>query len=163
MDILGIDIGGSGIKGAIVDVEKGELLTERHRIPTPNSATPYGVSEVISQLMSHFQWNDKIGCGFPAAIVNGVVKTASNIDKSWLDKNIIEYFNDKTGCLTNVVNDADAAGLAEMEFGAGKNRYGVVIIVTVGTGLGTSIFTDRVLLPNTGLTLHDRPAEEKLL
>jgi polyphosphate glucokinase len=149
MEILGIDIGGSGIKGAIVDIENGKLLSERYRIPTPNPSTPAAVAECIRLINDHFNWKDQIGCGFPAVIHGGKVLTASNIDEGWIGVNVVELIQNVTNCETHVVNDADAAGLAEMQFGSGRNHNGVVMIITVGTGLGTALFTQRILLPNT--------------
>jgi len=149
--ILGVDIGGSGIKGALVDLGVGELITERHRIPTPQPATPKAVAKVVDELLSHFEWEGPVGCGFPAAINHGIVRTASNISKSWIGVNAEEIFQDTTGSSFTVINDADAAGLAEMRFGAGKGKKGVTIVVTIGTGIGTAIFLDDRLLPNTEL------------
>lgn len=149
MEVLGIDIGGSGIKGAIVNTATGEMLTERHRIETPQPATPESVAQTVAQLINHFDWKGQVGCGFPAVIQHGVVRTASNIDNSWIDVNAKELFKEEAGNEFQIVNDADAAGLAEMNFGAGKDTLGVVVIVTVGTGIGSSVFTDGVLLPNT--------------
>jgi len=151
MEILGIDIGGSGIKGALVDVDKGVLSTARHRIPTPQPATPKAVAETINELVNHFNWNGKIGCGFPASIIKGIVRTASNIDKGWMGVNAQELFSETTNCKTIVLNDADAAGIAEVEFGAGKDVDGSTIIITVGTGIGTAMFTKKQLVPNTEL------------
>jgi polyphosphate glucokinase len=149
MKILGIDIGGSGIKGAPVDTDTGELLAERFRLPTPEPATPKKVAQTVTELVQHFDWTDAVGYGFPAAIQHGIVRTASNIDKSWIGTNVVELFSKATNCLTGVINDADAAGLAEMKFGAGKDQPGVILMITVGTGLGTAIFSDGKLLPNT--------------
>lgn len=161
--ILGIDIGGSGIKGAIVDTKKGELITERHRIPTPVPAMPNDVVDVIAQLVKHFDWKGPIGLGFPAVVQNGIVQNASNIDKSFIGTNIEKMVTEKIGYPCAAVNDADAAGMAEMKFGAGKKNKGVVILVTVGTGIGTVIFTKGKLLPNTELghifMAGDREAE----
>ena len=151
MQILGVDIGGSGIKGAIVDTQTGELLTERHRIATPQPATPEAVADTLKTLVEHFAWQGPIGCGFPATVVHGIAKTASNIDKSWININAAELFSTKTNCPCFVVNDADAAGMAEFSFGAGKDKKGVVILITIGTGLGTAVFTNGQLLPNTEL------------
>ena len=151
MEVLGIDIGGSGIKGAPVNIQDGILLSERFRIATPNPSTPKAVAHSISKITKHFNWKGQIGCGFPAVIHGGKVLTASNIDKGWIGINVVELFQEVTNCKTNVLNDADAAGLAEMEFGSGRNYDGVVMIITVGTGLGTSLFTHRKLLPNTEL------------
>jgi polyphosphate glucokinase len=151
MQILGVDIGGSGIKGAIVDTETGELVTERHRIDTPQPATPEAVAEVLAQLVRHFKWSGSVGCGFPAAIQHGVVRTASNICSSSIGTNIDKLFSETTNCPCYSLNDADAAGIAEMQFGVGKEQSGVVLLITIGTGLGSVIFTDGVLLPNTEL------------
>ncbi|RJG39452.1 polyphosphate--glucose phosphotransferase [Motilimonas pumila] len=149
MQILGVDIGGSGIKGAIVDTETGELVTERHRIPTPQPATPSAVAETVAELVKHFQWQGPIGCGFPATVVHGVAKTASNIDKTWIETDAATLFSEATQNPCFVVNDADAAGMAEFSFGAGKDKQGVVVLVTIGTGIGTAVFTNGQLLPNT--------------
>lgn len=149
MQILGIDVGGSGVKGAIVDTLKGEMITERFRVETPKPATPAQVAECIKQIVAHFDWKGQVGCGFPSVIQHGVVRTASNIDKSWIGVNAKELFNEATGNDYQIVNDADAAGLAEMNFGAGRDQLGVVIIVTVGTGIGSAVFSDGVLIPNT--------------
>jgi len=151
MQILGIDIGGSGIKGAPVDIDTGEMLSERFRIPTPQPANPKAVAETVSQIAKHFEWTGPIGCGFPAVVQQGVTRTAANVHKKWIGTDAVALFHEKTGCPVRVVNDADAAGLAEMKFGAGKGHQGVVLLVTIGTGLGTSLFTDGVLLPNTEL------------
>ncbi|HDR05865.1 MAG TPA: ROK family protein [Candidatus Marinimicrobia bacterium] len=149
MDVLGIDFGGSGIKGFPINAETGEALAERYRIATPNPATPKAVAKKIAELTAHFQWKGPVGCGFPAAVKAGVVRTAANIDKEWIGKDAAALFSEATGCPFKVLNDADAAGLAELTFGAGKNRQGVVILITVGTGLGTVVFNDGHLLPNT--------------
>jgi polyphosphate glucokinase len=151
MNVLGIDVGGSGIKGAPVDTVKGEMLAPRFRIPTPNGARPKPVAKVVAEIAKHFDWEGPIGCGFPAAVQRGVARTAANIDQRWIGTDVAELFSKKSGCPITIINDADAAGLAEMEFGAGKGCGGVVLIVTIGTGLGTSLFTDGVLLPNTEL------------
>lgn len=151
MEVLGIDIGGSGIKGAPVNIETGELLQERHRIPTPYPATPEAVATVVNELVQHFSWKGKIGVGFPAAIQNGIVKTAANIDQSWIDTPINKFLSKKTKCDVFAANDADVAGMAEMQFGVGKDQKGVVLLLTVGTGIGTVIFIDGKLFPNTEL------------
>jgi polyphosphate glucokinase len=149
MEILGIDIGGSGIKGAPVDIKKGELLAPRYRIPTPQPSKPKSVAKVVGQISRHFDWKGPIGVGFPAVIQHGVARTAANVHKSWINTDAAALFGEATGCPVTVVNDADAAGIAEMTFGAGKGRDGVVLLVTIGTGLGTSVFVDGRLLPNT--------------
>jgi polyphosphate glucokinase len=151
MEILGIDVGGSGIKGAPVDTEMGTLLAPRYRIPTPKPAKPEAIATTVNQIAEHFEWQGPIGCGFPAVVQHGVVYTAANIHKSWIGQNIEELFQKETGCPIRVLNDADAAGLAEMAFGAGKDQDGVVLIITLGTGIGTALFTEGVLLPNTEL------------
>lgn len=151
MKILGIDIGGTGIKGAIVNTKKGELITERHRIPTPDPATPGAMLDVIVSLVQKFEWDGPIGCGFPAVVRNHVVQTASNIDKSWIGINAGQKIEEATGCKTFLVNDVDAAGMAEMKFGAGKDRKGVTIMIAAGTGLGSALFIDDRLVPNTEL------------
>jgi len=151
MQVLGIDIGGSGIKGAPVDVEKGVMLTERYRIPTPQPAKPKPVAKTVAEIAKYFDWKDPIGCGFPAVVQQGITRTAANVHSKWIGANAAALFSKTTGCEVKVINDADAAGLAEMAFGAGKGRMGVVLLVTIGTGLGTSLFTDGVLLPNTEL------------
>lgn len=151
MHILGVDVGGSGIKGAIVDTDTGTLLTERVRIETPRPATPEAVALTIKELARHHAWSGPIGVGFPAAIQHGVARTAANVDKAFIGTAINQLFAEQTGCPVFVANDADVAGLAEMRFGAGKDHRGVVLIVTVGTGLGTALFTNGQLLPNTEL------------
>ncbi len=151
MEVLGIDFGGSGIKGAIVDTKTGELVTERHRIETPQPATPEAVSEVIAELIQHFNWKGKVGIGVPAVVKNGVVLTAANIDDSWIGQTINKNLSEKTGCEVECVNDADAAGIAEIHFGAGAKAKGMVFLLTVGTGIGTVIFIDKHLVPNLEL------------
>jgi polyphosphate glucokinase len=151
MEVLGIDIGGSGIKGAPVDTHNGILLAPRYRIPTPKSAKPRPIAKTVAEIASHFEWSGPMGCGFPAAMQGGVARTAANVHKRWIGTDASALFSEYTGCPTWVINDADAAGLAEMTFGAGRDRQGVVLIVTIGTGLGTALFTDGHLLPNTEL------------
>lgn len=151
MKILGIDIGGSGIKGALVDIEKGILLTERHRIPTPKPATPKAVANTVAQIAKHFDYQGPIGCGFPAAMQNGVARTATNVDESWINTNAEKMIKEASGCPTIVRNDADVAGIAEMTFGVGKDRMGVVFLITIGTGLGSAVFSDGQLVYNTEL------------
>ena len=152
MKLLGIDVGGSGIKGAIVDTKKGVLLTDRYRIETPQPATPNAVIQTITKVIAYFDWKGDVGIGFPAAVVNDVVRTASNIDKSWIGINAFaSEIEQETGCATHLVNDVDAAGFAEMKFGAGKKEKGVVLIAAFGTGIGTAIFNKKKLLPNTEL------------
>jgi polyphosphate glucokinase len=151
MEILGVDIGGSGIKGAPVETQTGEFLEERYRIPTPEKAKPKPVARSVKELVDHFQWSGLIGCGFPAAIRNGHPVTAANVHNDWIGINASELLSKYTGCRVKVINDADAAGLAEMKFGAGSGRMGTVILVTIGTGLGTALFVDGKLMPNAEL------------
>ncbi|WP_262966733.1 polyphosphate--glucose phosphotransferase [Methylobacter psychrophilus] len=151
MLILGVDIGGSGIKGAVVDTVTGELVTERYRIDTPQPATPEAIAAILAQLVIHFNWSGLVGCGFPAAIQHGIPRTAANISTSFIGINIDRLFSEATKCSCYSVNDADAAGMAEMHFGEGVGQSGVVLLITVGTGLGTVFFSDGKLLPNTEL------------
>ena len=151
MDILGIDIGGSGVKGAPVDTETGALLAPRYRLPTPSPSKPRAVAKTVAEIVGHFDWHGPMGCGFPAPVRGGVALTAANVHRKWIGTDAAALFAETTGCPTCVVNDADAVGLAEMTFGAGRGRQGVVLIVTIGTGLGTALFTDGHLLPNTEL------------
>ncbi|MBK7356021.1 polyphosphate--glucose phosphotransferase [Propionivibrio sp.] len=152
MQILGIDVGGTGIKAAIVDTATGTLLSERSRTATPKPATPTAIGKTLKSVLDQHRWSSgPIGMGFPAAIQKGVARTAANIDASFIGFPVATYFSEQTGCAVQVANDADVAGLAEMRFGAGKGRDGVVLIVTIGTGLGTAVFVDGHLLPNTEL------------
>ncbi|MDZ7717214.1 MAG: ROK family protein [Balneolaceae bacterium] len=163
MEILGIDVGGTGIKGAIVDVERGKLITERYRLLTPKPATLPAVIETFEAIISHFDWNGPVGCGFPAAVKDEIVKTASKIDDSWIGINASAQIEKETGCPTHLVNDADAAGYAEIEFGAGKDINGTIFIAAFGTGIGTAIFHNHQLVPNTELghiPLHGMDAED---
>ena len=151
MEILGVDIGGSGIKGAIVDTETGELKTERIRIPTPQPATPQAVAETLKQLVDQLNYKGPIGCGFPARVIGGVVLTAANIDESWIDVEVEKLFSKVTGQEVHVANDADVAGLAELSFGAVKDYRGPVLFLTVGTGIGSALFINGQMYPNTEL------------
>lgn len=151
MQILGVDIGGTGIKGAIVDTDEGILLSERKRIETPKPATPEAVAATLKALVDHFAWKGPIGCGFPATIHHGVAYSAANIDKSWINTPVDELFTKVTGCPCYVINDADAAGITEMRFGAGKDVKGIVMMLTIGTGIGSAVFVDGKLHPNTEL------------
>ncbi len=162
MYVLGVDVGGSGVKGYPVDTDTGRSLAERVRIPTPEPATPSAVAEAVKRVVSSFGWDGPVGCGFPAVVRHGIVRTAANIDPSWIGVDAAALFSEATGCPTTVLNDADAAGIAEMRFGAGRNANGVVIVVTVGTGLGTAVFTGGRLVPNAELghlLLHGMEAE----
>jgi polyphosphate glucokinase len=151
MAILGIDVGGSGIKGALVDVAGGVCLSERVRIETPQPAEPEAVIDVISQMVRQFDYAGRVGVGFPATILDGRVMTAANIADRWLGYPGRAAMSQQTGCAVTLINDADAAGLAEMRFGAGRGREGVVLILTLGTGIGSALFIDGRLVPNTEL------------
>ena len=149
MEILGVDIGGSGLKAAIINTDTGELTSERYRIPTPQPAKPKSVTTAFKKIVKHFNWSETIGCGFPAVVQHGIVRTASNIDKSWIGINIIELFKKETNNSVYVLNDADAAGIAEMKYGTGQGNQGVVVVITVGTGIGSAFFIEGKLFPNT--------------
>jgi polyphosphate glucokinase len=151
MNVLGIDIGGSGIKGAPIDTNTGELLAERVRIATPEPSAPAPVAKVIAQIAREYDWKGPVGCTFPAVMKYGVAHTAANVDKSWIGTDAAGLIGKETGCATTVINDADAAGVAEMQFGAGRSNAGVVIMLTFGTGIGTAIFVNHQLLPNCEL------------
>ena len=164
MPVLGIDIGGSGIKGAPVDTETGELIAERVRIRTPKNAEPEPVAAVVAEIARSFDWKGRIGIGFPAPIKGGVAMMAANISEKWVGINTDELFAKTTGCDCRTINDADAAGLAEMQFGAGRGQPGTVIMLTLGTGIGTAIFHRGRLLPNTEfghLEMNGRDAEHR--
>lgn len=161
-NILGIDVGASGIKGAIVNIDTGELISERFRLDTPKPALPEAMAATFAEVVKHFDWKGKVGCGFPAVIKNGVAYTASNIDKKWIGTNAEQLFSKYAGVEVSVLNDADAAGVAEMEFGDAKGEKGTVILITVGSGLGSALFTDGHLVANTELghfTLKNQVAE----
>jgi polyphosphate glucokinase len=149
--VMGVDIGGTGIKGAPVDVEKGELAGERFRVLTPHPATPKTVADVVGEVVEHFAWNGPVGATFPAVVKDGVTLTAANVDKEWIGANADELFTQRLNLPVTVLNDADAAGLAEMRFGAGRGRTGVVLMITLGTGIGCGMFLDGKLVPNTEL------------
>ncbi|MEV5960004.1 polyphosphate--glucose phosphotransferase [Streptomyces sp. NPDC051987] len=166
MQIFGVDIGGSGIKGAPVDLDKGDLAQERCKVLTPHPATPDGVADGVKQVVDHFGWSGPVGLTFPGVITDGThIRTAANVDKSWIDTDARKLFSERLGGLpVTVVNDADAAGVAEMEFGAGRGRKGVVMLLTFGTGIGSALFTDGELVPNTELghlELDGHDAEKK--
>jgi len=148
MQVLGIDVGGSGIKGAPVDIEAGVLLTERHRLPTPRPSTPKAVAKTVARICKEYNWEGPVGCGFPSVIQGGKAYTAANINPAWVGANAEKIFSKATGLSVRLINDADAAGLAEVRFGAGKNVRGVIILLTIGTGIGSAIFVDGKLVPN---------------
>lgn len=149
--IYGVDVGGSGIKGAPVDVGKGELAKARNRIPTPQPSTPDAVLDVIDEILEGDAWDGPVGVAIPAVVVNGVARTAANIDDSWIGTDVAAALSARRGRAVTVLNDADAAAIAEMRFGAGRGTTGVVIVLTFGTGVGSGIFVDGVLVPNTEL------------
>ena len=151
MEGLGIDIGGTGMKAAVVDLESGVLVVDRYRIDTPSPATPDAMAVVVKELVEHFAWTGTVGVGFPAVVRNGVVGSAANIDESWIDVDADALFTRTTGLGVHMINDADAAGVAEIRFGAGRGRMGVVMMLTFGTGIGSGLFIDGVLVPNTEL------------
>lgn len=149
MQIVGIDIGGSGIKGAPVNIKTGELLAERIRIKTPKGAKPNPVADVVAEIANTFDWKGPIGIGFPAPIKHGIAMMAANVSQKWVGINADELFSSVTGCPCKVGNDADVAGMAEMAFGAGKGQMGTVVMLTLGTGIGSAIYYNGHLLPNT--------------
>lgn len=151
MEILGIDIGGSGIKGAPVNTETGTLSNERFRLPTPQPSEPEAVAQVVAQIVDHFDWMGPVGCTFPAVVKHGIVHTAANVAKSWIGMDGHRLLQRVTSCPVLLLNDADAAGMAEMAFGAGKGHNGIVFILTLGTGIGSAVFVNGALMPNTEL------------
>ncbi|WP_055695735.1 polyphosphate--glucose phosphotransferase [Streptomyces prasinopilosus] len=166
MQIFGVDIGGSGIKGAPVDLDKGDLAQERCKVLTPQPATPDAVADGVKEVVGHFGWTGPVGVTFPGVVTDGTtIRSAANVDKSWIGTDARVLLGDRLGGLpVTVVNDADAAGVAEMHFGAGKGRRGTVILLTFGTGIGSAVFVDGVLVPNTELghlELHGHEAEKR--
>ncbi len=164
---FGVDIGGSGIKGAPVDLVAGEFLAERLRIATPNPSTPDAVAEVVAQIVGSFGaagGTGPIGVTFPAVIQHGVARTAANVDKAWIDADVDALLTERLGRPVQVTNDADAAGFAESRFGAAKGVRGVVFMATLGTGIGSALIHDGVLVPNTEfghLELEGKDAETR--
>lgn len=154
LPVLGIDIGGSGIKGAPVDLETGTLTAKKHRIPTPQPSTPKAVAAVVGQIVERFA--DEIGDGpigitIPSVVTHGITRSAANIDKSWIDAKAAEIFETELGRPIVLVNDADAAGVAEVMYGAAKGHPGLVLLTTLGTGIGSALIYRGVLIPNTEL------------
>ena len=149
MQAFGIDIGGTGIKGAPVDLATGKLVTDRKKIATPHPATPEAVTEVVKEVAQSFGWTGVVGATFPGVVVNGTIRTAANVDKSWIGTDAAGMFGKAIGTGVAVLNDADAAGIAEMTFGAGVGVQGTVLMLTFGTGVGSALFVDGVLVPNT--------------
>lgn len=162
--VLGIDIGGTGIKGAPVDVERGTLAADRYRLLTPQPAVPAAVADVVGQVVAKFGGDGTIGATFPAVIRGGVAESAANVDTSWIGEDVAKRLEQAAGRPFVVLNDADAAGLAEMRFGAGRDKKGVVMMVTLGTGIGSALFVDGILVPNTELghlELRGKEAEQR--
>jgi len=163
-DVLGIDIGGTGIKAAPVDVTAGKLMTERIKLPTPHPPTPDAVAEVIATLVGKFNWSGPAGTTFPGVVARGVIRTAPNLDPAWVGVNAAEFLGKAAGQPVSVINDADAAGIAEMRFGAGHGHDGTVLLLTLGTGIGSALFYDGVLIPNTEfghIEIHGEDAEKR--
>ncbi|MEI6861509.1 MAG: ROK family protein [Verrucomicrobiota bacterium] len=151
MNILGIDIGGSAVKGAPVDTGTGRLLDERFRVETPIQLTPRAMARTVAEVATHFRWRGPIGVGFPGVVEGTTLRTAANLHSGFIGCDAARLFREATGCRVGVVNDADAAGLAEMRFGAGRRSKGAVLLLTLGTGVGSALFCDGVLWPNSEL------------
>ncbi|WP_329135982.1 ROK family protein [Streptomyces sp. NBC_01476] len=164
MNVFGVDIGGTGIKGAPVDLDKGELSEERYKVLTPHPATPDSVIEGVHEVVTHFGYSGPLGVTFPGVVVDGVTRTAANVDKGWVGLDARTQISEKLGMPVVLLNDADAAGVAEITFGAGRGRGGTVILLTLGTGIGSALFVDGRLVPNTELghlELHGHDAEKR--
>ncbi|MDN3296675.1 ROK family protein [Streptomyces ficellus] len=152
MNVFGVDIGGSGIKGAPVDLERGDLAEPRHKVLTPQPSTPDDVAGCVAEVVAHFGWSGPVGVTFPGVVTGSTIRTAANVDKSWIGVDAAALLGERlSGMPITVLNDADAAGIAEMTFGAGRGRKGTVIMLTFGTGIGSALFTDGRLVPNTEL------------
>ncbi|HSR83625.1 MAG TPA: ROK family protein [Streptosporangiaceae bacterium] len=147
--VLGIDIGGTGIKAAPVDTATGQLTAMRQKVPTPQPATPAALAKIAAQLVQEFDWTGPVGITYPGVVVAGTVHTAANMDPSWIGVDAVKLFGSEMKMPVTVLNDADAAGLAEMRFGAGKGVSGTVLLLTLGTGIGSALFIDGMLVPNT--------------
>jgi polyphosphate glucokinase len=147
---FGIDVGGSGIKGGIVDLDTGQLIGDRVKLPTPRPATPSAVAKTIAAVVHEFGWSGPLGVTYPGVVTHGIVRTAANVDKSWIGANARDIISSElNGQEVVVLNDADAAGLAEERYGAGKDTTGVVVLLTFGTGIGSAVIHNGILLPNT--------------
>ncbi|CDO10884.1 ROK family protein [Mycolicibacterium cosmeticum] len=147
---FGVDVGGSGIKGGIVDLDTGTLIGERFKLPTPQPSTPEAVAKTVAAVVREFGWTGPLGVTYPGVVTNGIVRTAANVDKGWIGTNAVEIISTELGgAAVTVLNDADAAGLAEERFGAGKDKSGVIVLLTFGTGIGSAVIHNGVLLPNT--------------
>ncbi|WP_330332399.1 ROK family protein [Streptomyces sp. NBC_00536] len=152
MQIFGVDIGGSGIKGAPVDLDRGDLAQERHKVLTPHPATPDGVADCVAEVVRNFDWSGPVGVTFPGVVTGGITRSAANVDKGWVGLDAAGLLSERLGGLpVTVLNDADAAGVAEMTYGAGRGRAGTVILLTLGTGIGSALFTDGRLVANSEL------------
>lgn len=151
MLILGIDIGSSNIGAAIVDTSTGSIVGERYRIEIESELSPHRIMAQVHEILTHFQWKGPVGCAFPAPIVNGVIIDSLYLNPSWDNVDLEQLLYEICDQPVTVVNDADAAGIAEMRFGAGKQEHGVVVVLTIGTGIGSAIFVNHHLLPNTEL------------
>ncbi|MET9856019.1 polyphosphate--glucose phosphotransferase [Streptomyces sp. NPDC006450] len=152
MEIFGVDIGGSGIKGAPVDLNRGDLAQERHKVLTPQPATPDGVAGCVVEVVRHFAWDGPVGVTFPGVVTGGVTRSAANMDKAWVGVDTAALLSSRLdGRQVTVLNDADAAGVAEMAYGAGRGNDGTVILLTLGTGIGSALFTGGRLVPNSEL------------
>ncbi|WP_351226191.1 polyphosphate--glucose phosphotransferase [Streptomyces sp. NPDC002133] len=163
MNVFGVDIGGSGIKGAPVDLERGDLAEPRHKVLTPHPATPDAVADGVAEVVEHFGWSGPVGITFPGVVTGSVIRTAANVDKGWIDMDGGKLLGERLGLPVTVLNDADAAGVAEMTFGAGRGRKGTVMLLTFGTGIGSALFVDGRLVPNTEfghMELHGHEAEK---
>jgi polyphosphate glucokinase len=147
--VLGIDIGGSGIKAAPVDTTTGQLTADRQKLATPQPSTPDAVAEIVQDLVKHFSWTGVTGITFPGVVAGGVIRTAANVDHSWIGVDAVKTFGASSHRSVTVINDADAAGVAEVRFGAGKGVAGTVLMLTFGTGIGSALFIDGTLVPNT--------------
>ncbi|MFQ4150452.1 ROK family protein [Arthrobacter sp. LAPM80] len=156
--VIGIDIGGTGIKGGIVDIETGDILGERYRIPTPTPSTPQAVAKVVKDIVEELMTREHapskkapVGITFPAIISHGIARSAANVDQSWIDADVDKIFSEELGRDVQVMNDADAAGLAEARYGAGKDIKGTVLVITLGTGIGSAFIFNGKLVPNVEL------------
>jgi polyphosphate glucokinase len=163
MQALGVDIGGSGIKAAPVDVTAGKLLAERLKLPTPEPSTPKAVADVVAELTGSFNWSGPVGVTFPGVVADGITHTAANVDHAWIGLDVRALLAEATRLEVSVINDADAAGMAEMAFGAGEGVAGTVLMLTLGTGIGSALFTDGTLVRNTEfghIQMHGTDAEK---
>jgi polyphosphate glucokinase len=164
VDVLGIDIGGSGIKAAPVDISTGTFTVPRVKVPTPRPAVPEAIADAVKELVAAFSWSGPAGIAFPGVVIDGVTRTAANLDPAWIGLDARALFSATTGLTVTMLNDADAAGVAEMTLGAGSGEKGTVLLLTFGTGIGSALFTDGRLVPNTEfghIEIHGKDAEER--